>query len=204
MPFYVKARDRMLKWLDDYAEQKISLATKAISEFVSAKLKGICKHPTVLTYSSSSTVEACLYAAANQGIDFDVVVVDSQPQGFEMAKNLIEKGFKCDYVLIGGIMHVLREVSIVILRADGILANGSVIAPFGSSQVALVASKHNIPVLVLCQTYKFCEKVLTSPLEASWTDCEVMPAEFVTGVVTEIRMLPCSAVPAVLRISQPT
>jgi len=31
----------------------------------------------------------------------------------------------------------------------------------GASQVALVAKAHNVPVLVCCETHKFCERVQT-------------------------------------------
>lgn len=31
----------------------------------------------------------------------------------------------------------------------------------GSGQVALVAKAHNVPVLVCCETYKFCDRVQT-------------------------------------------
>ena len=47
----------------------------------------------------------------------------------------------------------------VFLGAHALLANGNVMSPIGSSQVALVARSHNIPVLVCCETYKFCERV---------------------------------------------
>lgn len=31
----------------------------------------------------------------------------------------------------------------------------------GTSQIALVAKAYNVPVLVCCETYKFCERVQT-------------------------------------------
>lgn len=31
----------------------------------------------------------------------------------------------------------------------------------GTAQLALVARAHNVPVLVCCETYKFCERVQT-------------------------------------------
>ena len=34
----------------------------------------------------------------------------------------------------------------------------------GSSQIALVAKSFNVPVVVCCETYKFCEKVQTDAL----------------------------------------
>lgn len=47
------------------------------------------------------------------------------------------------------------------LGAHALLANGNVMSRTGASQVALVARAHNVPVLVCCETYKFCERVQT-------------------------------------------
>ena len=49
----------------------------------------------------------------------------------------------------------------VFLGAHALLANGNVTSRVGSSQVALVARAYNVPVLVCCETHKFCERVQT-------------------------------------------
>ena len=53
------------------------------------------------------------------------------------------------------------QVTKVLLGAHALLANGFVTSRIGSSQVALVARAYNIPVLVCCETYKFCDHVQT-------------------------------------------
>lgn len=53
------------------------------------------------------------------------------------------------------------QVSKVIFEAHSLLGNGYVMSHIGSSQVALVAKSYNVPVIVLCETYKFSEKVHT-------------------------------------------
>lgn len=47
------------------------------------------------------------------------------------------------------------------LGAHALLANGYVMSRVGTSQIALVAKAFNVPVLVCCETYKFCERVQT-------------------------------------------
>ena len=47
------------------------------------------------------------------------------------------------------------------LGAHALLANGYVMSRAGSSVVAMVADACNVPVLVCCETYKFCERVQT-------------------------------------------
>ena len=53
------------------------------------------------------------------------------------------------------------QVSKVIVGAHALLANGYVMSRIGTSLIALVAKSYNVPVLVCCETYKFCDKVLT-------------------------------------------
>ena len=49
----------------------------------------------------------------------------------------------------------------VLLGAHGLLGNGYVMSQVGTAQIALIAKTHNVPVLVCCETYKFCERVQT-------------------------------------------
>ena len=56
---------------------------------------------------------------------------------------------------------VFFKVTKVFVGAHAVLANGCVMSRVGTSQVALVAKSHNVPVLVCCETYKFSERVQT-------------------------------------------
>lgn len=49
----------------------------------------------------------------------------------------------------------------MILGAHSLMANGYVMSRVGTSLIALVAKSYNVPVLVCCETYKFCDKVQT-------------------------------------------
>jgi len=49
----------------------------------------------------------------------------------------------------------------VFLGAHALLANGYVKSRVGSSMVAMMAQASNVPVLVCCETYKFCDRVQT-------------------------------------------
>lgn len=50
------------------------------------------------------------------------------------------------------------------MGAHALLANGYALNEIGSSQIALVAKSFNVPVVICCETYKFCEKVQTDAL----------------------------------------
>ena len=53
------------------------------------------------------------------------------------------------------------KVTKVLLGAHGLLGNGYVMSQVGTAQISLIAKTHNVPVLVCCETYKFCERVQT-------------------------------------------
>uniref|UniRef100_A0A914RNN9 Translation initiation factor eIF2B subunit delta n=1 Tax=Parascaris equorum TaxID=6256 RepID=A0A914RNN9_PAREQ len=114
---------------------------------------------------------------------------------------------------------------LVLLGCSAILSNGCVVADRGASQVALVAAASNVPVLVVAQTLKFVDrvrfhlesfsllghdlfKVQTFDRSAREVSAligerqETIPADLVTAVVTELRIVPPSSAPAVLKAKQ--
>lgn len=156
--------------------------------FMCLMLKGERKK-RLLSISSSSLVNHILCEAFEKNKKFRVIVVDSRPrlEGREALRRLVQKGIRCTYVLISAVSYILPEarikrhfflvfitvreylahnvsttqVSKVFLGAHALLANGYVMSRVGTSQIALVAKAFNVPVLVCCETYKFCERVQT-------------------------------------------
>lgn len=95
----------------------------------------------------------------------------------------------------------------------------------GSSQISLIAKSFNVPVVVCCETYKFCDKVQTdvftsnelgNPASLKIKDkdsvyndrniniinliYDVISPELISCVVTDMGMLPLSSCPVVLRV----
>lgn len=56
------------------------------------------------------------------------------------------------------VVFVIEQATKVMLGAHALLANGCVMSRVGTSQIALIAKAWNVPVLVCCETYKFCER----------------------------------------------
>ena len=117
----------------------------------------------ILTYGFSSLVKRILLEAHAAGKKFRVVVLDAHPHcdGLELLRRLVAARIPTTYMLISAAPYIMPEVTKVLLGAHALLANGNVMSRVGASQVALVAKAHNVPVLVCCETYKFCEKVQT-------------------------------------------
>ncbi|XP_051832217.1 translation initiation factor eIF-2B subunit delta [Antechinus flavipes] len=224
-----EAKSELQAAMDRYVQEKIVLAARAISRSAYEK---ISDGDVILVYGCSSLVSFILREAWASGRRFRVVVVDSRPrlEGRRTLHCLVRAGVPASYLMIPAASYVLPEVSKVLLGAHALLANGSVMSRVGTAQLALVARAYNVPVLVCCETYKFCERVQTDAFVSNELDdpddllCErgdqvvldnwqkhrslrllnlvydVTPPELVDLVITELGMIPCSSVPVVLRV----
>ncbi|XP_063770990.1 translation initiation factor eIF2B subunit delta [Pseudophryne corroboree] len=164
-----EAKQELYQCIDNYIREKIQLAAEAISKSAAEK---ISEDDVILVYGCSSLVTFTLCEAHNSGKRFRVIVVDSRPRldGRDTLRRLANCGIHCTYILISAISYILPEVSKVFLGAHALLANGYVKSRVGTSQIALIAKAHNVPVLVCCETYKFCEKVQTDSFVSNELD----------------------------------
>ena len=78
-----------------------------------------------------------------------------------MARHLVQAGIHTTYILVQSVSYIISEITKVFSGAHAVFANGCVMSRVGTSQIALIAKAHNVPVLVCCETYKFSEKVQT-------------------------------------------
>uniref|UniRef100_A0AAQ4RQD5 Translation initiation factor eIF2B subunit delta n=1 Tax=Gasterosteus aculeatus aculeatus TaxID=481459 RepID=A0AAQ4RQD5_GASAC len=236
-----EAKIKLLNCIERYINEKIVLAAKAIAKYSIEKISDgdVILFPpncsfnvTISTSISSSLVNHILCEAFEKKRKFRVIVVDSRPrlEGREALRRLVQKGISCTYVLISAVSYILPEVSKVFLGAHALLANGYVMSRVGTSQIALVAKAFNVPVLVCCETYKFCERVQTDSFVSNELDdpddlivtrkgktqlehwqkvpslgllnlvYDVTPPDFVDLVITDLGMIPCTSVPVVLRV----
>ncbi|XP_062429372.1 translation initiation factor eIF-2B subunit delta isoform X2 [Rhea pennata] len=225
-----EAKEKLQDMIDKYLREKILLAAEAISRSAFEKIND---NDVILVYGCSSLVNRTLCDAhVEKGRAFRVIVVDSRPrlEGRDTLRRLVRKGIHCTYVMINAISYVLPEVTKVLLGAHALLANGSVMSRVGTSQIALVSKAYNVPVLVCCETYKFCERVQTDSFVSNelddpddlivlrkgqaqlsgWAEnkslrllnlvYDVTPPDLVDMVITDLGMIPCTSVPVVLRV----
>ncbi|KAM9839993.1 translation initiation factor eIF2B subunit delta [Aulostomus maculatus] len=224
-----EAKLKLLDCITNYIKDNIVLAAEAIATF---SIEKISDGDVILVYGCSSLVNHILCEAFKNNRKFRVIVVDSRPrlEGREALRRLVKSGIRCTYVLISAVSYILPEVSKVFLGAHALLANGYVMSRVGTSQIALVAKAFNVPVLVCCETYKFCERVQTDSFVSNelddpdelivtrkgktelerWQEVpslgllnlvyDVTPPDFVDLVITELGMIPCTSVPVVLRV----
>ncbi|VVT50527.1 uncharacterized protein SAPINGB_P002793 [Magnusiomyces paraingens] len=154
-----EAKDHLHDQIDNFIRVRLDYADRVIVENA---INNINDGDTILTYSSSKVVLSTLIAAHKQGKRFKVVVVDSRPlfEGKSVAKILSKAGISTSYTLLNGLTYVLKDVKTVMVGAHAMLSNGMLYSRVGTAAVALAASSRNIPVVVLCQSIKFSDKVL--------------------------------------------
>lgn len=217
-----EAKRKLFDVIDTFIREQIDVAGEAICESVKNK---ITNGDVILIYSCSSLLYRILAESHRSGREFSIIVVDGGPwfEGKEMLRRLVEAGLKCSYVQISALSFIVRQATKVLIGAHALLANGCVMSRAGSALVALAAHAYSVPVLVCCETYKFCERVQTdafvynelgSPDDLAKEDTrlsdwnsltfltplsivyDITPPDLVTAVVTEIAILPCTSVPA--------
>jgi translation initiation factor eIF-2B subunit delta len=129
----------------------------------------------VLTYAASSIVEQAIIQAHSNGIPFSVIVVDSKPlfEGKQLARKLANAGINVRYYLITGSSHAIKDATKVLLGAHAMMSNGRLYSRVGTALVSMLAAAHSLPVIVLCQSVKFTEKVALDSIVGN----EVAPAE---------------------------
>ncbi|KFR08099.1 Translation initiation factor eIF-2B subunit delta, partial [Opisthocomus hoazin] len=226
-----EAKEKLQDTIDKYLREKIVLAAEAISRSAFEKIND---NDVILVYGCTCSGEGGRQLCSDSplGSTSPTVSCSGRPrrEGRETLHRLVRKGIHCTYVMINAISYVLPEVSKVLLGAHALLANGSVMSRVGTSQIALVSKAYNVPVLVCCETYKFCERVQTDSFVSNelddpddlivlrkgqaqlggWAEnkslrllnlvYDVTPPDLVDLVITDLGMIPCTSVPVVLRV----
>ena len=107
----------------------------------------IRKDSVVLVYSRSSTVEAALLAAAEDGRHFTVFCPEARPgmEGRILARKLAEAGIAVTACVDAAAFSVFPSADLVLLGADALVPVG-LINKIGTSGLALLASGAGVPV----------------------------------------------------------
>lgn len=215
----------------DLAGQAIvDLVLKQSSHHAHSSL--LSENDVVLVYGHSEVVSLLLQqaAASETPRPARVIVVDALPlsEGRRTLEQLRHAGLSCSYILLNALTYVLQDVTKVLLGASALMSDGSVLGRAGMASVALLAQAHHVPVLVCAETYKISNRV---QLESITTNelgdpqqlpggadpdgnepenlkrlhlmYDLTPASFVSGIVTELGIVPPTSVAVLLREMNP-
>lgn len=110
---------------------------------------------TVLTHSYSDTCLQAFLACTKKGVR--VFATESRPlfEGRTMAERLREGGVEVTLLTDAEAGHFVRDVKMVLVGADTVLTDGSVINKMGTYLIALAAKDRGVPFRVACDSWKF-------------------------------------------------
>ncbi|HEU5348780.1 MAG TPA: hypothetical protein VFU63_09235 [Ktedonobacterales bacterium] len=131
---------------------------------------------TVYTMSRSGTVEDILRQLGQRHIIEGVIVAESRPggEGVALARALARSGLPVMVVADTACGIFITEAACVVLGADSLRADGSLVNKVGSYPLALAAREAGNPVYVLCETLKIAAPDFPLALE-EMDAAEVLP-----------------------------
>lgn len=184
------------------ALELVDCSHNAVQEAVELLQTVLPRSGTLLTHSYSSTIKQLLAQLSTD--NYRIICTESRPcnEGRRLAAYASALGIACTYITEAQVGIVMPKVNAIVLGADCILADGSVVNKSGSYLLALAAKAHQRPVYVVCESFK--QQVLTAealtleqhaPEELELPPLpgvdvlnqyfEVVPAELITDIVTE-------------------
>jgi ribose 1,5-bisphosphate isomerase len=111
---------------------------------------------TVLTHCHSTDALACIEAAHEQGKSLSAIVKETRPrkQGHITARRLRELDIPVKLIVDGAAGRYLDDADHVLVGADSIAADGSVVNKIGTRSLAVIARERDTPIVVAAQTVK--------------------------------------------------
>ncbi len=133
----------------------------------------------VMTHCHSTDALSCIEAAVDAGTDIEAIVKETRPrkQGHITARQLREWDVPVTLIVDNAARRYLDEADHVLVGADSIAADGSVINKIGTSGLAVNARERGVPVMVAAQTIKLHPDTMTGhTVEIEMRDeTEVLP-----------------------------
>ncbi|ELY50510.1 ribose 1,5-bisphosphate isomerase [Natronococcus jeotgali] len=117
----------------------------------------------VMTHCHSTDALACVEAALDAGKHVEAIVKETRPrkQGHITAEQLREWDVPVTLIVDNAARRYLDDADHVLVGADSIAADGSVINKIGTSGLAVNARERGVPVMVAAQTIKLHPDTMT-------------------------------------------
>ena len=158
----VEAKADINKRANDFIENSEN-AVRKIGEIGAKRVRD---GDTIMTHCNSSAAISIIAAAHKEGKNIKVIATESRPrwQGHLTIKQLDDEGIKTSLIVDSAVRYFMKDVNIVVMGADAVTANGSVINKIGTSQLALCAHEARKNVIIAAETYKFSPRSLLGDL----------------------------------------
>ena len=154
---------------------------KAAGDIARHARRAIGANRMVLTHSISSTVVEVMRAMKEDGVT--AVVTEARPllEGLRMAELLTREGIPTTLITDAQMGLYAGKVDCVLVGADSVLADGTLINKAGTYLMALAAREAGLPFYVACETFKLDARGLED-LELEEGDPAELGAQGVAGL----------------------
>ena len=170
-------------------ERRILSASETESESAAKNFATIIPNDAkILTHSYSNTAKRAFENISRRGGDIKVWVTESNPgyEGRVLANDLHEMGLQVRIVPDSDVPAILEDIDVVVVGADSVLADGSIVNKIGTRKLAIDAEAKNVPFYAICQTSKFSTaNLLGEDVEISQI-FDVTPCKLIRKIVTEL------------------
>jgi translation initiation factor 2B subunit (eIF-2B alpha/beta/delta family) len=175
----VLAAGRTPELIAEQAHALIELRDRA-AHSIAVLLRPEVEGRTAMTHSASATVREALV----HGKPSRVVCTASEPhgEGRSFAEELGDEGLAVEIVADEDAAHALTTVDVLLVGADSVFRDGSLVNKAGTSDLAKAANDAGVPVFVACETLKLAPFEPTDPAEKEF---DLTPAERIDRFFTE-------------------
>lgn len=136
-------------------EALIAASRRAVTECATHTARLLGPGRTVMTHSFSSTVVEVCRLLEDAGLR--MIVTESRPlnEGGRLAERLSAWKVPAVYITDAQMGLFVARADAVLVGADSVLADGSVINKAGTGLLALAAREHRVPFYVCCESFKW-------------------------------------------------
>jgi ribose 1,5-bisphosphate isomerase len=148
------------------ANSFIENSRKAVEKIGQIGSRRIRDGDTVLTHCNSIAAISVISAAHKSGKKIKVIATESRPrfQGITTIGMLDQLGIETELIVDSAARSVMNEVDLVVVGADVITANGTLVNKIGTAQIALCAREARTSFMVAAETYKFSPSTILGEL----------------------------------------
>ncbi|MEI6103375.1 MAG: ribose 1,5-bisphosphate isomerase [Methanothrix sp.] len=148
------------------ANRFIENSEKALERIGQIGSRRIRDGDTVLTHCNSLAAISVISTAHKSGKKIKVIATESRPrfQGITTIGMLDKLGIETELIVDSAVRSVMNEVDLVVVGADVITANGTLVNKIGTAQIALCAHEARTSFMVAAETYKFSPRSILGEL----------------------------------------
>ncbi len=144
----------------------IERADKALEKIGKIGARRIKDGDIIMTHCNSHAALSIITTAFENGKAISVIATESRPrrQGLSTIHHLNKFGIPTTLIVDSAVRYYMKDVDIVIVGADAISTNGTLVNKIGTSQLALAAHEARKIFMVAAETFKFSPSTIVGDL----------------------------------------